>query len=267
MHYRSAPHLVLSRTAAYLTSLLVIASIAISLPEQAVAMDPAERTKKAQRHVDRGKELYRAHKYRAASEELRQAYALEPVPLLLYNIVLAEWRAGDWQQALETAAQVRTQSLPDKTRVKLDSRIAALGAMVQARSVAVQMKQREPTIDEPEPTLGTTGWVGTGLSTVGAGMLVGALVVDGQLEDDGADLEAAAHSADRAAYDRLLTDVQDRQTLGRVLAVGGAALAVTGAAMLVWDLTDDSAEADAQGGQLSLTPSGDGIRLGWSLTF
>lgn len=253
--------------------LLVIGTLMLAGPQYGAAQDSPQESA-VEEHYRRGQELYREQKYDRAASELRKAYALRPLPMLQYNIALAEWRAGRLDVALEAAKKARAADLPDKVRLKLDARIVAIERALTARELAGRVAEL-PVADAPRTTpagpdgaskLSTLGWVGTTLAVAGVGLGAGAWYVDAQLADDDDAFEAAARQGDRTEYNRRLAELEDRQTVGRALAVGGLALGAAGVTMIVWDLTD-TPEAASPTMSLSASPADGGARVGLRLWF
>jgi len=68
--------------------------------------------------VKEGDRLYKDNKYAEAAETLKKAYALEPSPVLLYNIARAYDQAGELQPALDYYRQYTSQEGSDPALVK-----------------------------------------------------------------------------------------------------------------------------------------------------
>ncbi len=68
--------------------------------------------------VKEGDRLYKENKYAEAAETLKKAYALEPSPVLLYNIARAYDQAGELQPALDYYRQYTSQEGTDPALVK-----------------------------------------------------------------------------------------------------------------------------------------------------
>lgn len=258
-----------------LMTLAVIAGLWIVAAPSSAQAQSSQAEQAAKIHYKRSQKLYKQEKFDEAADELRKAYALAPFPLFLYNISLAEWRAGRLEIALQTALRARDEGVPKPLRPKLEARIAALGSTLKARRIAEGLRPEpqepvavvEPPTEAPEPGFGAMGWAGAGLTLAGAGMLTGALIIDQQLAADDDAFEAAAASGNGDEYDRQLADLEQRQMIGRVLGLSGLALAATGATLIVIELTDDDAETSGPAARLHTNPRADGVEMGLTVDF
>ena len=79
------------------TFLLVLWSVAALASRPAQAID---RSGEALRHHDKGRQLYLSGFYEEAARELEQAYALDPDPILLFDIAQAHRRNGTNEKAI-----------------------------------------------------------------------------------------------------------------------------------------------------------------------
>lgn len=154
---------------------------------------------RAKELFENGKGLYAEGSYSAAIAAFRQAYALSGDPVLLYNIALAEDRAGNFDEALEYLGYYRAYA-PQSERAALaekeDSlRKRKLRAQTDEEAAAVAAAEAEvdetgepppPTSASPTddgPVSDTTKpkqkiftvpvWVLTGVSVVGLGVGTG----------------------------------------------------------------------------------------------
>ena len=73
---------------------------------------------KVQALVKEGDKLYKENKYVEAAETLKKAYALEPSPVLLYNIARAYDQAGELSTALDYYRQYTSQGSTDPKLVQ-----------------------------------------------------------------------------------------------------------------------------------------------------
>ncbi len=78
----------------------VVLSLSLSTVAIADAEAPPPSTSSTQLALD-GDRLFKESKYREAAEALKQAYALDPSPVLMFNIARAYDQAGDLQSALD----------------------------------------------------------------------------------------------------------------------------------------------------------------------
>ena len=206
--------------------------------------DISEISGEAADRYKRGRQLYTEGDYEASARELRRAYDQAPYPLLLYNIALAEWRAGQLSRALETARRADEADLPESVEDKNRAMIRGLETRLTAADVADQIPEPTSTADppqdpapppEPDRGLGAAGWTGIGLSTLGVAALGGALWVDRRMARTFDDYRRAARE-DRAEYERLNQQLKRDKRFGLGLLGVGVATAGVGAILLVTDL-------------------------------
>lgn len=235
-------------------------------------------SKQAQAHYERGQDAYDRGDFETAADELRKAYSLASIPLLLYNISLAEWRGGNLEAAVATALRARRSGLPEHVRPRNEARLSAFTAFASARDVASQVgaipevvdggraagQTEAPTKDQGGGGLETLGWIGVGLVGGGSATLGGAFWFDRRVGDAVDRMERARRRDDRAEANRILReDVRPDQTVGRVLLLSGTALAAAGTGLIVFDLAGRSGDtydsSRASGGE---APAGPRVRLG-----
>ncbi len=72
-----------------------------------------------------GKELYNQGRYESAIIAWKEAYALDPRPVLLFNLANAYERSGQFEEALDALERYRPLAKPEEGEV-LDTRIRAL---------------------------------------------------------------------------------------------------------------------------------------------
>lgn len=234
---------------------------------------PDELSAKAQSHYRKGQQHYADGNYEKAAEALRKAYALTPMPLLLYNISLAEWRAGHLDDALMMAMRARRQQLPPELRAKTDARIAAFGPVGTAQQIAgrlgdggggetsagatddVEDELAEPEGSSPSETgrasrFGGLGWVGIGTSALGAAGLAMAGIYDARVADAVRRMNRASENGNRNRAERIRNDdVVSNQKAGKLFLFAGGGLAASGLTLVVWDLaTAPTVENEASAG-------------------
>jgi tetratricopeptide (TPR) repeat protein len=141
-----------SNTTPIFTSLVLAAAVAFA-PSMAHAVPPPEPTAnpsqddldRAKELFDNGKALYREGSYEPAIAAFRQAYARSGDPVLLYNIMLAYDRAGDFEGALEYLEYYRAFA-PESERAALSEKEDSL----RKRQLRAQTEQK-PEEKQPEP--------------------------------------------------------------------------------------------------------------------
>lgn len=123
-----------------------------------------ERRDRAMAMYEQSGTLYKQKKYADAAVLLREAYALEPAPVLQYNLARCLERTGDQEGAL-TAYEIYLRDSEEAAphRAAVDARVAMLRRTVAQKRGAEDAKKREaavpvgPDLDnELPPTVGTT---------------------------------------------------------------------------------------------------------------
>lgn len=231
-----------------LSSLLLLAVILL-----APAVASADDADRARELYERGSAQYEAGDYVSAARSLRQAYDLVQRPALLYNIGMAEWRAGQEERAIETFERALNLELPANLVPPTEARLAGIAVTLNARTAAAdiagQVAAQPPAsvpASDPDDSWGWKGWTGTAATVAGAGLLAGAGFVSLQIAENETDLRAAAAANDARLYDQLQAEIDDQQTVGPVLLYSGAGLVAAGLGLLMWELFDDqSSEASA----------------------
>lgn len=202
-------------------------------------------------HYRRGQQLYSEGKYEESARELRRAYDRASYPLLLYNIALAEWRAGRLVRALETASRAEDVGLPQgivpknralvrglETRLRA-AEVADRAARAAASADASSATTSSPAASDNAPTssstdgLGAGGWTGIGLTTAGLGALGGALWVDRRMATKFDSYRRAARNRRLDEYNRLNRELKQQRTTGLVLLGTGAVATGVGAYLLL----------------------------------
>lgn len=222
-------------------------------PTASRAQESSDEAARAERYYQQGVELYEQGQYERAVDKLRESYSLVADPLILYNVSMAQWRAGDTEVALETGYRVREQGLDGKMQPTLHGRLRAFERILRARESA----RRQPTDPPPAETnstsspptsgsnVGALGWVGFASATAGVVSLGGAVAVDRALATDAPYYERAASRGDAREYRERLADLERRQTRGRLLLGGGIVLTATGGALLIAELLETAENARA----------------------
>ena len=190
----------------------------------ALAADPAEGSQsRALDLFEQSAVAYREGRFDDAIALLREARALKPEPVLLYNLGRAYEAAGRRREAAEAYTQYLADEPQGRDRGSLEGRIATLRREeVEREALLRASKEPERAPAEPAP-IGPLPFVvaGVGLATIGAGVGLGVY---------------AQSRADAAATEPVQTtavDVHDGArglaTAANVVLVAGAALAIVGA--------------------------------------
>jgi len=243
--------------------------------------DISEISGEAADHYKRGRELYSSGDYAASARALRRAYdqAEATYPLILYNIALAEWRAGQHTRALETARRADEADLPESVIDKNRAMIRGLETRRTAATVAdaPQPTRRvskppdtEPPSPDPEPTddgragFGPGGWTGVGLATLGAASLGTAIWMDRRMARKFGDYRAAARHRRLDDYNRLNRELKRDKRLG--LALLGAGVVTTGLGVYLIGTnasgSTTEATADSSAPEMTLLPTAGPERVG-----
>ncbi|MAQ15131.1 MAG: hypothetical protein CMN30_10115 [Sandaracinus sp.] len=207
-------------------------------------------------------EAYRAGEFARAVELLEQAYAIEPAPVLQYNLARALEGMGDLDGAI-AAYERYLEAEPDtRDRGAIEARLVTLRQQRADRDALEEERRRatEPVVvAEPEPVApppperspSVVPWVlvGVGVATAGAGVVTGVLSASAHDDAVGAPNHAEAVDAvDREERLALITNV--------LFATGGA-IALAG---LVWGLIDLLGSGDEGSVALRVGPGGFTLR-------
>jgi len=253
---------------------------------------PDELSAKAQSYYRQGQRHYNEGEYEKAAEKLRKAYALTPMPLLLYNICLAEWRAGNLEEATAMAMRARGETLPKALRVKVDARLAAFEPIRSAREIAGRLagdgvggatgasapRNVEGELAEPAGPSGASGasrfggigWLGIGSATLGAAGLTLAGVFDSRVADAVERMNRANRRGREEKVERIRNnEIEPRKRAGLIFLYTGAGLAATGVTLIIWDLATvpDTAGQDATATGTRLWPTVGVGRVGVQVEF
>jgi tetratricopeptide (TPR) repeat protein len=268
----------------------MLSLLAAGVPTAAFAQGPArddaksavsqEDAEKAKMHFAKGAKYYYKEQYAQAIVEFLNAYKYKPDPMILYNLSMAHSRLGNIEEAHKAAARARQMGgMPDPAATKNAARLRGWGQVFAARTVTTRVareaaQKREaaqtpevapPRVDIPaesDSTLSAAGWSGVGVSVIGLGLLGYAAYVDVAMEEDINAYESAARS-NPAAFQSLKSDLDQRQTVGRIALYSGAACALIGLGLVTFDLLGEGAETTSVG----LGGAGDGASVQVSYSF
>lgn len=254
-------------------AVLVVLAFA-SLPLEGNAQDASkEKTQKQRRLIRDAVRAVKSEEFETAARHYEQAYELSPNPMLLYNAAYAYGRAGRLKSALDASRRVEESGLEEPNYATRNA------SRLQGWSVALGARRRAAAIDE-NPRGNAAGgppsggpfagdnepafdWIGGGAAAAGAGLLVGALIVDRQIAEEKNRLEQAIDQRDRSAYEESLETIKSHQKRGQILFVAGAALVAGGATLLAYDLTRNSPEE----GSVEVGAGPDGIGMSFEIDF
>jgi hypothetical protein len=197
---------------------------------------PPPMSPQAQAHYDRGLELYAAHQYGAAVDELRQGFAVEPRREFLFAQAQAFRLAGDCEHAIPLYRQF------------IDSGPSPL----QAQGAGLGLDRCGPDRSAPPPPLHSTAappapqsaaglatseprpwwrdpWAGASL---GASMIAFGLAAGFEVASE-RDQANAPMTATDPQYDQVWTRAQQRRKIAVTSLMAGAALLATGGLRLL----------------------------------
>lgn len=254
--------------------------------------------KKANKHFTLGAKHFYKKEYAQAIVEFLKAYRYKPDPMILYNMSLAHARLGNLGDAYHAAVRAsEMKGMPPKIVVKNNARLAAWGralaaqhmtkevleARRQAKQTAQATKAAGSSTKQASTTTSATsaahdtmtpgssthdaglsglGWTGVWVGVVGLGLTGYAGYVDMSMSDDLAAYKRAARNNERAAYNTYKSDLDQRQTIGRIALYSGVACAAIGVTMLTVDLLDEQETQVSMGVQPS--PQGASVHLSMS---
>ncbi len=124
-------------------------------------------------------ERYRDGKFREAADLLREAYAREPEPLLLFNLGRACEGMGDLPCAIDAYTRFLEQAKAPKDRGAIESRVATLRREIEDKR-RLEKRAAEvivvPTPAPPPRAASPVPWViaGAGVVSLGVGLGLGA---------------------------------------------------------------------------------------------
>lgn len=132
----------------YILTTLLSAGLVFSMPVgTAFAQQAANSTEVAQKVEtlsSQGAQKYRAQDYRGAIEAFEQAYELEPVPNLLYNIAKCYEKLENWERAISFYERfVVAPDVESDARQHALTQVQSLRQKTQSKSEPYQNKQEE----------------------------------------------------------------------------------------------------------------------------
>lgn len=255
---------------------------------------------KAEAYYNKGVNAFFNKEYSLAITYFQRANALDPNPVVLYNISLAQSRLGNAAEALSASVKAdEMEGLPADTLLKNKARMHGYRLIIRAEKLAdaqaakaiaqaEALKAEEAgapeaelseedvfggdafdSQDMPDAGMGVLGWAGIGTAGVGVAALVASGVLSVMLSDDLDSYESARVAGE---YDRargLQDTINDRQSLGQIMLYSGAGLLALGGALWAVDYfggseTKESGDTLSQptlGG--SVGASGASVQANW----
>jgi hypothetical protein len=216
-------------------------------------------SREVRRLVEDAKAAFDEEEFEDAAVLLEQAYELQPVPFIMYNVARAYEMAGSWDLAEVNYLRFSDLDIPEEDRALALDRIARYEAarslplvLAKARSAAeldtLRASNRQlregvkPVVDDTdEVDLGRGAWsksevagwasAGLGVACLGTAFTLH-LASIGTVEEYNA---TAAAGRDRAKYDAFKDTLNARVVASEVFLVSGLLLAGGGAALLYFE--------------------------------
>lgn len=256
---------------------LILAAALLTLPSAGWAQGAAENPDdpdKAEAYYQQGVNAFFNKNYSLAVTYFKRANALDPDPVVLYNISLAQSRLANADEALDAAEEAaRMGGLPEDTALKNQARIRAYQRIIAAESTAQALAPEDapaaqgtapaPGVAEAPPAVGTVGWVGIGTASAGALTLAGAGLLALMVRNDLDEYDTARADGDYERARALQQDVRDGQSIGQILLYSGAGLLAVGATLWAVDFFADqeSAPASSLSMRAGAAPGEAGVQL------
>lgn len=234
---------------AHRVSALIVALLLTLACSQGFAQSKDD-IRRAQQHFANGAEKFAAGEYAKAVAEFMSGHAIAPNAMFLYNVSLCYERLGNFDDALSAGKRAQEfEGMPPEVVVRNQARIHSFSVILASTQVASEMSARVETegteVTDPVVTQRTTtkpdgvtvlGWSGVALAAVGVGLILGGVATNSAIVADIETYEGAARNGDSAAYERLGTDIANKQKTGKLLYGIGFGAAGLGAALFVVDL-------------------------------
>src|SRR5512134_1262829 len=214
-------------------------AMALAAPAAAQPTDPAKAKAKALDLYAESRTQYEAGAFEQAAQLLRDAYALYPEPILLYNLARALEGMGDTRGAVEQYEKYLATATDIKDRGAIERRVDTLKIQIEqqdekeriARDAATLPKRRPETERPAEQPQGRSilPWVtvGVGVAIVGAGGAMGYLATQRH--------DAAVDEPIHAESRRLQDQAETYATTANVLFIAGGVVVAGG---VVWAVLD-----------------------------
>lgn len=228
---------------------LQLASVAASTGE--ARADQAAH-KRALDLFDLGKIAYQEGRFADAVALLERAYAIEPAPVLLYNMARAYEGSGNFEKAIDAYARYLAQAEKMPDRPAIEARVESLrGAVAEKERLARERDEANARRARTPPPLGSreagdapsdrpsdpspAPWIIAGVG--GAGLAAAAIVGGVALAKHG---DATDAPDQRGAFD-LQSSAEDLGLASTVLFVAGGAVAAVG---VTWGIIDVASSGD-----------------------
>ena len=240
--------------------------VSLLLPEAAMAQD---REREAQVYFEKGAAYYFEGEYGQALVQFKKGHATLPNALFQYNIALCNLKLERYREALNAARDAeRMGGLGPNEQTLNRSRIAAIPRIQTATTVAEAVARSADTssdVADADVSQGTesggggfggVGWAGVAFTTVGVGLLVGAVGVEVALQSKWEEFNESAESGDTARFEELKGEIERRQRTGKILLYSGLGASAIGVTLLIAEWVSYPSSDDKQV-SVFVTPQGD----------
>jgi tetratricopeptide (TPR) repeat protein len=202
---------------------------------------------------EQGRAAYRDGQFAESVKLFTKAYALQPEPVLLYNLARSQEGLGDYPAAVDAYERYLAQAKDVKDRGSIEQRVATLRKSIaekerlgrerdEAERAKEQAKPRpageggEPTAQTASPSPWPWALVGVGAAGVVVGGILGGLALSKNSSADGAPSQLEA-SDGRSSAEGL--------ALGSTIAfIAGGAIAGVGLILGIADVATSSGEPE-----------------------
>ena len=233
---------------------LTIAALALaaSLPSLEAVAQSSDR-ERAMELFEQSAEAYRAGSFEEAAGLLREAYALEPAPVLQYNLARALEGLGDLEGSV-TAYETFLEAEPDTDdRGAIEARLRTLRRRIdERRGLQAVARVSEPAPASTGRELDPVPWIVAGAGL--CGLLAGVGVAIAAVEQNGAADDEPVH--ERAVA--LRSEAEDLALAANVTFAVAGTVALAGA---VWGTIALVSEPGTEGTQVSLVPTPTGLSV------
>jgi hypothetical protein len=122
----------------------------------------------ARQHFMAGQDYYTQGRYDKAIEEFEEAYRLEPKPLLLYNIAMAQEKVGELVKAVDYLKRYLEATPDNEDRTTLLAKVANLETRIAKTGIKITASEAEATVYVDGKDIGKTPVAGVIPLSVGA---------------------------------------------------------------------------------------------------
>lgn len=220
------------------------------------------KVQEVERLSNKAAQAYQNKNFGQAIKLFKKAYAIEPVPLLLYNMGRCHEKLKDWDKAIASyKSYIVSPDVVPKERKEALERIAKLEAIKQAEApIAHKHNKTKAQVPEPKTPIIPYVVLGTGLALVTAGGTMGFFSLgqhDAFENASNVDEKLAAQGAGRT-----MTLVADG------LYVVGGITAIVGLFMVMSSAGDEVNKDKTSVSSAALTPwfgrGSGGVHMSWS---